>query len=194
MKLVVVIPRILLVVGSTAYSQNSYGFGLIGGLNYNANGNYYESVDSNAQHPDRNIGFHVGGFGKIGSRLYFKPGLIFTSTKSDYTDGSFKMQKLDAPLLVGIKLIGPLSIFAGPSFQYILDSDFGSQSIDNFENEISMGLNFGIGLSISKIGIDLKYERGFSSNEANFINNNDLNVSKIDSRPDQLILSLSLLL
>ncbi len=52
-------------------------------------------------------------------------------------------------------------------------------------------MNFRIGLNFNKIGIDLRHERGFCDNEATFINNNGA-VSRIDTRPDQLILSLSI--
>ncbi|MEN3324788.1 outer membrane beta-barrel protein [Mariniflexile soesokkakense] len=175
---------------SYTYAQTATGFGLKGGLNYNANGNYFESIGDNAQHPDRNIGYHIGIFGKIGTQIYFKPELVYTSTKSDYNDDNFKMQKLDAPLLVGVKIIGPLSVFGGPSLQYILDTEFDGISINDVEDEFSVGLNFGIGLNLNKVGIDLRYERGFNENEATFLNNN----SRIDTRPEQLILSLSLIL
>jgi hypothetical protein len=103
------------------------------------------------------------------------------------------MQKLDAPLLVGLKVIGPISVFGGPSLQYILDSEFDGISIDDVEKELTVGLNFGIGLNFNKVGIDLRYERGFSENEATFIGNNGIGTSRLDTRPDQLILSLSLI-
>lgn len=178
---------------SYTYAQSATGFGLKGGLNYNANGDYFESIGDNAQNPDRNIGYHIGVFGKIGNQIYFKPELVYTSTKSDYNDDSFKMQKLDAPLLVGIKVLGPISVFGGPSLQYILDTEFDGISIDDVEDEFSVGLNFGIGLNFNKVGIDLRYERGFSENEATFIGNNGIGTSRIDTRPNQLILSLSLI-
>ena len=194
MKLLFFISTFFLAFSIVSHSQSLDGFGFIAGLNYNANGDYFQSAESAAQHPDRNVGFHVGLFGKIGQRLYFKPALIFTSTKSGYNNGNFKMQKLDAPLLIGIKIIGPISVFGGPAFQYILDNDFEGISVENFKSDVSAGINFGISLNISKVGIDLKYERGFSKNEANFLNNNNIDLSRIDSRPDQLILSFSLLL
>jgi hypothetical protein len=178
---------------SYTYAQSATGFGLKGGLNYNANGDYFESAGDNVQNPDRNIGYHIGVFGKIGNQIYFKPELVYTSTKSDYNDDSFKMQKLDAPLLVGLKVIGPISVFGGPSLQYILDSEFDGISIDDVENDLTVGLNFGIGLNFNKVGIDLRYERGFSENEATFIGNNGIGTSRLDTRPDQLILSLSLI-
>ena len=178
-----------------SFAQSGSGFGIKAGLNYNANGDYVNSFNTNIENPDRNIGYHFGVFGKLGNKVYFKPELVYTKTKSDYDSGDFDMQKLDAPLLVGIKVLGPVSIFAGPSLQYIIDSEFENIDIDDVENDFSVGLNFGIGLNIDKLGIDLRYERGFSDNEATFLNNNNININnRLDTRPDQLILSLSLLL
>lgn len=98
-------------ISVATYAQSESGYGVKAGLNYNANGNYFESIDANAQKPDGNIGYHLGVFAKFGSHLYFKPELVYTSTKSDYASSSFKMQKLDAPLLVGMKVFGPISVF-----------------------------------------------------------------------------------
>lgn len=183
-------------VGFSITAQNGNSFGIKGGLNYSANGDYFESANANAKNPDRNIGYHIGLFGKIGNKLYLKPELVYTATKSDYSSDEFSVKKIDAPILVGVKVIGPVSVFAGPSFQYILDTEFDGINIDNVENDFSVGLNFGVGLSFNNIGVDLRYERGFSDNEATFIDNN-LGagvISRIDTRPDQLILSFSIAL
>tara|TARA_R110000868_G_scaffold1389_3_gene10679 strand:+ start:96 stop:716 length:621 start_codon:yes stop_codon:yes gene_type:complete len=179
-------------ISSITQAQNGDSFGIKGGLNYNANGDYFESIGDNAKHPDRNVGYHLGIFGKLGNQLYFRPELVYTSTKSDYDNDSFKMQKLDAPMLVGLKVLGPVSVFGGPSFQYILDSEFDGIAINNVKNDFTVGLNFGIALNMNQFGIDLRYERGFSDNEATFLNNNGIGTSRIDTRPDQLILSLSI--
>ena len=189
---------ILLVVLTTtctlSFAQNATSWGIKGGLNYNANGNYFESVEANAQHPDRNIGYHIGFFGRLGGDLYFRPELVYTKTKSDYASSAFDMQKIDAPLLVGVKIIGPISLFGGPSFQYILDSEFEGTSIDDVDKDLTVGLNFGAALNFNKFSIDLRYERGFSNNEANFLANNNIGTSRLDTRPDQLIVSLSIVL
>lgn len=198
MKNLFLIATIFILTPLIATAQSGSGFGIRAGVNYNSNGDYYNSATTNYQKPDGNVGYHVGVFGKIGSKIYFKPELVYTATKSDYTNDSFTMQKLDAPLLVGVKIVGPLSVFAGPSLQYILDSKLGDVTIDNIEEDFSVGLNFGLGVSFKKIGIDLRYERGFSDNEATFINNNNntnINIGdRLDTRPDQLILSVSLML
>lgn len=180
--------------GMAAFAQNGSGFGIKGGLNYNANGDYFESIGEAAKNPDRNVGYHIGLFGKLGDRFYFRPELMYTKTKSDYDGDSFDMSKLDAPMLVGAEIIGPLHVFAGPAFQYILNTEFDGISIDNVENDFTVGINIGAGVNLGKLGIDLRYERGFSNNEAEFINTNITSVppSRVDTRPDQLILSLSL--
>ena len=56
--------------------------------------------------------------------------------------------------------------------QYILNTEFDGIDINDVEEDFSVGLNFGIALNLKKIGIDLRYERGFSNNEAIFIDNN----------------------
>ena len=139
----------------TTYAQSSSGYGIKAGLNYNGNGDYFDSVNDNFQNPDRNVGFHIGIFGKIGSDLYFKPELMYTSTKSDYTSNDFTMKKIDAPLLVGAKIIGPLSVFGGPSLQYILDTGFNDMNIDQIENDFTVGLNFGFAVNFESFGLDL---------------------------------------
>ena len=174
-------------------AQNRNGFGFKGGLNYNANGNYYKSIEEAAEHPDRNVGYHFGVFGKLGGKIFFKPELVYTNTKSDYDSESFNMQKIDAPLLVGFRFLKLLNVFGGPSLQYILESDFDGISIDSIENDFTVGINFGVGVTIYKVGIDLRYEIGLSKNVAEFIGEDGLE-SRIDTRPNQLILSVSLLL
>lgn len=195
LKKAVLLAVVVVFIGLNAHAQKGSSFGFKGGLNYSANGDYFESIGDNAKNPDRNIGYHIGLFGKIGNQLYFRPELVYTATKSDYDSNSFNVKKIDAPLLVGIKVLGPISVFGGPSLQYILDTEFEGIDIDNVEDDFSVGLNFGIGLNFNKIGIDLRYERGFNDNEATFINNNiTTDLSRIDTRPNQLILSLSIAL
>ena len=172
--------------------NNKISYGIKAGLNYGGNGDYFESVTTNFENPDQNVGYHIGVFGKLGNKLYFRPEIVYTKTKSDYDKGDLDVQKIDVPLLVGLKVLGPVNVFAGPSLQYILDTDFGDATVNDIDNDFSVGLNFGIGLNLNRLGIDLRYERGFSDNEATFIdNNNIISLDRLDTRPEQLILSLS---
>ena len=180
----------LLLITFSVVSQPSFDFGLKGGLNYGANGDYFQSITNNFESPDRNIGYHFGIFGKIGKDFYLRPEIVYTRTKSDYNSGSFDMSKIDIPILVGLSVLDRVSVFAGPTIQYIVDSDFGGISVDNFENEFTVGANFGIALDLNQFGIDLRYERGLTDNEASLvINNTNITTNKIDTRPEHLILS-----
>lgn len=179
--------------GTIAVAQSGSSFGIKAGLNYNGNGDYFNSVQDAFESPDRNAGFHLGVYGKLGNRLYVRPELVYTSTTSGYDEGDLKIQKLDVPVLVGTKIIGPLHAFIGPSFQYILNSKFDDVTIDDIDNDFTVGFNLGAGVNLGKFGIDLRYERGFTENEISFINSNIINVNdRVDTRPDQLILSFSL--
>ncbi|NNF18973.1 MAG: PorT family protein [Flavobacteriaceae bacterium] len=186
----------LALCGAATFAQSNNSFGLKGGLNYNGNGDYFDSAEQAYENPGRNVGYHLGIYGKIGESFYLRPELVYTSISSDYDDDTFKMSKLDLPVLLGAKLIGPVHVFAGPAFQYILDTDYRGVTINDVENDFTVGVNLGAGLDFGKLGVDLRYERGFSENEATFVNTNitELNGDRIDTRPDQLILSLSLAL
>ncbi|NRD21427.1 PorT family protein [Winogradskyella eckloniae] len=188
----VISTALLLFIGLNLSAQNKSSFGFKGGLNYGANGDYFDSVSLNSSNPDQNIGYHLGIFGKIGNKIYLRPEVVYTVTKSDYNNNDFNIKKIDVPVLVGLKVLGPLSVFAGPSAQYILETDFHGLEIDDVQEDFTVGLNFGIGINFNKIGIDLRYERGFGENEARFIEDNITRNSRIDTRPEQLILSLSI--
>ena len=83
-KKLIVSTVLISVFSFTVLAQNGTGFGIKGGLNYNSNGDYFESIGAIAEHPDQNIGYHLGLFGKFGDKIYFRPELVYTSTKSDY--------------------------------------------------------------------------------------------------------------
>lgn len=185
------------------YANAQSGFGIKGGLSYNTNGELSEfSTETNNIFKNEGkgkSGYNVGIYGKIGlGPIYLRPELVYTKTTSEYelnTGGTedYKIARLDMPVLVGLKLIGPLSIFAGPAFQYTLKNDFKDIEYDQIDNDFTVGFNFGAGLELGRLGLDVRYERGFNKNEATFIDNNiSTNTSyRLDSRPEQIIFSLS---
>ena len=185
---------ILFLVVSFAHAQSDPGFGIKAGLNYGGTGDITVSAENAYKDPGSDIGYHVGVFGRAGEKLYIRPELVYTKLNSTYEDDDFSMQKLDLPVLVGLEVLGPLQVFAGPAFQYILDTVYDGITLGDVKNDFTVGLNIGAGLALGKLGIDLRYERGFGDNEAEFLDNNGIITrgDRIDTRPDQLILSLSL--
>lgn len=182
-------------------AQKGSGFGLKAGLNFNRNGDLVEFVTDdfvgNVTDSDSRAGFHVGFFGKIQlPGVYIRPEVFFTRTTSSYDlDGiqtDLTISRADLPVLVGFKVIGPVHVFAGPAFQFIFQDDLEEFVLDEVENEFTIGLHAGVGVNLGNLGIDLRYERGFTENEAAFISTNITDISgRVDSRPEQLILSLS---
>jgi hypothetical protein len=190
-------------IGITAFAQKDSGFGINAGLNYNQNGDLsFKQVQSSSEDliagSDGKVGYHVGFYGKLDMpKIYIKPELIYTKTKSSYDVGGgtndYDVSKLDLPVLLGYKIIGPLHIFAGPAFQYTLDNDLEDVELDDVKNDFTIGAHFGVGVNLGNIGLDVRYERGFSENEAEIIGANIADISgRVDSRPSQIIFGLSL--
>ena len=194
----------LAMVSLTALAQSGSGFGINAGLNYSQNGDLsFKQVQSAGEDliagSDGKVGYHVGFYGKLDMpKIYIRPELIYTKTKSSYdVDGGsndYDVSKLDLPVLLGYKLIGPVHIFAGPAFQYILSDDLEDAELDDLKNDFSVGAHIGVGVTLGNIGLDVRYERGFSENEAAFISDNVTNEieGRVDSRPSQIIFGLSL--
>lgn len=189
-------------IGATAFAQSGSGFGVKAGLSYNKNGDLISSVSDGGQDivegANGKTGFHFGFWGKLDfPKIYLRPELVYSKTKSSYDvngdSQDYDISKLDMPVLLGYKLIGPLHIFAGPAFQYTLKNDLGDLQVEDVKNDFTVGLNTGVGVNLGKIGVDVRYERGFTKNEAEFIDNNVTTVSgRVDSRPSQIIFALSL--
>jgi len=177
-------------IGTFSFAQTDSGFGIKGGLNYGSSGDFENEISAGVEDPDSKIGYHLGFFAKADlGPIYIRPELIYTKLNSEYSVGQFEVQKLDAPILVGINIIGPLNIFAGPSLQYILDTELEGFDVNDAQEEFTVGAQLGVGLDFGRLGIDLRYERGFNENEVEF---SGIDGRRIDTRPEQLIVALSL--
>ncbi len=184
---------ILLFASASCFAQ----FGVKAGLNFNSNGELKEVVTVGENiiedSGDAKVGYHVGAYYNIDlGKLYLRPELVYTKTKSEYKSNAYDMSKIDVPVLLGLDVIGPLSVFAGPAFQYTLDNDFENATISDVKNDITVGFNFGAMVKIGNVGLDVRYERGFSENEASILDSNNVQIGTLDSRPSQIIFSLSL--
>ncbi|WP_456378273.1 porin family protein [Lutibacter sp.] len=196
-KIIVVFSVVFLTTFTIANAQSD--FGIKAGLSYNSNGDFKEFT-SEVTNIYKNegkgkSGFNIGFYGKLDlGPIYIRPELLYTKTTSEYVLNTgntedYKISKLDVPVLVGIKLIGPLNIFAGPAFQYYLENDLKGLNFDAIENDFSVGINIGASVEFGKLGIDVRYERGLSENEASWSNAGEK--FTLDSRPEQIIFSIS---
>lgn len=173
-------------------------YGVKGGLNYGATGDYenYSQVIGDAStvvDGKEKTGYHLGGFAKFEFLgLFIQPEVVYTRLNTEYSEFDYRVDKIDAPLLLGVNILGPLNIKAGPSFQYILKNELENTNlkISDVEDEITMGYQVGLGLELGSLGFDARYEGALKENNAFGEAAADRNF-KIDSRPSQWILSVS---
>ena len=176
---------------SISFAQEKNSWGIKGGLNYNSNGDLLKEASGIKEDPKSNTGFHFGFYKKVQVLGFFlRPELVYTETTADYNGQELRLSKIDLPFNLGSGFIGPTYIFAGPSFQYILNGEFDGIDAQSGLKNITLGANLGIGLKLNKLALDLRYERGLNEKETRFVQQNVSDGVNIDLRPSQLILSL----
>jgi len=189
-----------------AFSQTStaqINFGLKAGLNYNS-----ESIQSVSEdvftEAESKTGYHAGIWLRFKLPIigfYLRPELVYTNLENELLykitptqttqPTSYNFQKVDLPVLIGKKFLGIGNIFAGPSFQYILNSDFSLNDIEDVDTDgFSVGLQFGAGIELGNLGIDVRWERGLNDVESTFLNAINERVT-FDTRVNQIIIGLS---
>jgi hypothetical protein len=180
MKLKYLAVVLLLSIYQTLQSQE-FGFGVRGGLNTYSIGNIV-TVGSNGSNgpvaglnfePVKDIGFQFGGyfFAQFG-KLYIRPELNYLSAQNHYDfpnrEANWTTSKIDFPILVGYDIIGPISIYAGPGFNFFGDTKIDGVQETSFTSgtagpdlkKSTLSLNIGITIRYKRLGIDLRYEMG----------------------------------
>lgn len=193
----------LLFLGSIHFAQSQIQGGIKAGVNYNSNSFADVKNDVVLNGAKSKTGFHAGAWFRIkipSSGLYIRPELVYTQLSNEVSyspngviaakSTTYNFQKIDIPVLLGLNFLKVGHVFVGPSFQYILDSDFDIEELKQVNSDgFSVGLQFGAGIELGKLGIDVRWERALSDTEAKFIDNN-VNVN-FDTRVNQIILGLS---
>jgi len=180
---------------STSLLQAQFEFGVKAGLNYDSLGDVnYTDISATQLSAGSKTGFHVGVYGKLDLLLfYLRPELQFTKINSGFQNTDIGLSKIEAPILLGYKILGPLSAFAGPSFQYILDENIEGTTLTDIEENFTVGLQIGTRLSLGRFGLGIRYERGFTDNDILILGINGVPIdgNRIDARPNQFIVSAS---
>lgn len=180
---------------STSLLQAQFEFGVKAGLNYDSLGDVnYNDISATQLSAGSKTGFHVGVYGKLDLLLfYLRPELQFTKINSGFQNTDIGLSKIEAPILLGYKVLGPLSAFAGPSFQYILDENIEGTTLTDIEENFTVGLQIGTRLSLGRFGLGIRYERGFTDNDILILGMNGVPIdgNRIDARPNQFIVSAS---
>ncbi len=150
------------------------------------------------------LGWHAGIYSRIKiTKLYIQPEILFSSTGGEIEVseqgvstpeiGEVSLNKLDIPVMVGYYVAGPLRIFVGPSFSYLISDKFEVSGLEELEqeyNNATIGYQAGLGLDISRIIIDLKYEGNLSKLGDNVTIPGTTETFSTDLRNPQFILSV----
>ena len=111
--------------------------------------------------------------------------------------GEVKLNKLDVPVMIGKRFMKILRINAGPVFSYILSQNIDQSGAKEAWNEINaeyknatVGLQYGIGVDIAMINIDLRVEKGFQAISEN-LTIGDTSFAA-DQRLEQIMLSVGM--
>jgi hypothetical protein len=75
--------------------------------------------------------------------------VIVYSNDGTAGDGSFTYMKFQVPLIVGLKILGPLSVQGGPVYNYILVSNSSNDDRDIGIKKNGLGYRFGAELGIT---------------------------------------------
>jgi hypothetical protein len=136
------------------------------------------SGDRKISEGDKVLGFHAGLYSRLqipGVGLYIQPELLFSSSGGNVVieDGGgistaeYKFNKMDVPVLVGVRVLRVLRINAGPTFNFLINAkgnmDGESHDVTDNYNRKSVGYQAGIGFDIWKLILDIKYENSLSS-------------------------------
>ena len=196
----------LLFTSSGILAQGNLGFQF--GLNDDNFGSI-ENISNKIDNYDLDIknstGFQFGVFTEIDLiTFYIRPelNLIFSKSKNaaaysldegiNIAEHSYKSSEIQLPIIFGYKVLGPISVFGGPSFKYNL-SNSSSFNLEDIKDKYTLSLLLGSRVKIRSISVGLRYERGLNNNEVLIINANgvDLDNANIDLTTNKLSLNIS---
>jgi len=168
----IVLSALFISLNLAAFSQvlPSFQLGLKAGTNLS------KLSTDNTFSSDNRAGYYAGLWTRIGAAgIHLQPELYLsgkntTLKASTGEENKVKFTSLDVPVLVGTKIgaagVG-LRLNTGPVVSFILDDEqsfgqaAGSVFKGNFKGQ-NFAWQFGAGLDVGKLGLDLRYETGLS--------------------------------
>jgi hypothetical protein len=174
--------KLILVIATLTFSiacySQSFEIGVKGGLNITA-ADVMQKVSNDLQITNKNT-FNGGIYGRFKIKLiglFVQPELVYNTRgynfeiKEPISGETINLKQqayyIDVPVLVGLKMLKFLRIYAGPNFQYLLKNEItGIDEVKALEidfkktgmKKASTGVQIGFGLDLLKFRIDVKYD------------------------------------
>ena len=168
------------------------------GVNFGLNDDNFGSIENiRTKVDDYNLdlknstGFQLGIFTEIDLiTFYIRPeiNLIFSKSKNgtaftsldnnsiinesiNIAEHSYKSTDIQVPIIFGYKIIGPISLFGGPTFKYNL-SNSSNFDLEEIKDKYNLSILLGTRVKVRSFSVGLRYERGLNNNELLIINAN----------------------
>jgi hypothetical protein len=203
---------LFLIPSSSIFAQGNLGvnFGL-NDDNFGSIENIKTKIDDYDLDLKNSTGFQLGLFTEIDLiTFYIRPeiNLIFSKSKNgtaftsannniliesiNIAEHTYKSTDVQVPIIFGYKVLGPISIFAGPTFKYNL-SNSSNFDLEEIEDKYNLSLLLGTRVKIKSVSLGLRYERGLNNDELLIIKANgiDIDNANIDTTTNKLSLNIS---
>lgn len=168
----IILSALLISLNLAAFSQvlPSFQMGLKAGANLS------KLSTDNTFSSDNRAGYYAGLWTRFGAAgIHLQPELYLSGKNTTLQDGAGQENKvrftsLDVPVLVGTKFgaagVG-LRLNTGPVISFVLSDDqsFGDAAGSVFRGDFkgqNFAWQFGAGLDVGNLGVDLRYETGLS--------------------------------
>ena len=179
----------------TQLSFSQFEYGIKGGLNFDSSGDIVVVADQLQKEGflDGKIGYHMGIYAEVDFLVfYLRPELQYTRVSSHYENQFIDSSRIDLPISFGLVLVGPVSLFLGPTAFISLSQVSNELNLDEIQNKTSMGLHIGARLKLGPVGFDLRYEKGLSAMESKLLSQAGLPTGgQINTQPNQFTLGIS---
>ena len=184
-----------LLVFFTQLSFSQFEYGLKGGLNFGSSGDIVVVTDQLQKEGDltSKTGYHLGAYSEVYFLMfYLRPEFQYTKLSSQFEDDLIDNERIEFPLSLGYSILGPISLFLGPTVYYNLSQKANELKLEKIQNTTSLGLHIGARLKLGALGVDVRYEKGLSTTETKLLSQAGIPVSgQIDSQKDQFTLGVS---
>lgn len=102
------------------------------------------------------------------NKFFIRPELNYVSLKNHYhfsrKKANWSTFKMEVPLILGVKILKPVAIYAGSSFNFYDETTLDAVQETTFSNggpdldRKTTSLNFGIMARYNRFSLDLRYE------------------------------------
>ncbi|MDX5422226.1 MAG: PorT family protein [Hymenobacteraceae bacterium] len=157
---------------SMAAQAQSFTLGIKGGISAtNVDVKEVRNDPWQYRDPENITGYHAGAFTRLQVLGFFvQPEALLSSTggRIELFDSrnagaahteKFTFTRLDVPLQAGYNLANLIRLQAGPVASILLSARQEGKTIDEYLNETDWGWTAGVGVDISRLTLDLRYER-----------------------------------